>query len=151
MPSACSQGQGAWRALGVRLRVGVLRVTGYPSRDFARAASGGRQTSDSLLPVFSVDVGALCICHGPVTVVQLITIVISEYRIPYPAAMKSLKNSFSWVNLNVFELFQTGCKVRGRTTCTMQSLFLQLFGVCHCPSQSDPTLVTCARLIVLRL
>jgi hypothetical protein len=47
---------------------------------------------------------------------QIITIVISEYHIPYPALMDNLKASFSWANLNVFELVETGCKVRAADT-----------------------------------
>jgi hypothetical protein len=42
---------------------------------------------------------------------QIITIIISEYSIPYPAVMDNLKESFSWANLNIFELVETGCKV----------------------------------------
>ncbi len=40
------------------------------------------------------------------------TIVIAEYHIPYPKFVDSLTSAFSWANLNVFQLVQTGCKVR---------------------------------------
>ena len=42
---------------------------------------------------------------------QVIVIGIHEYHIPFPDIMASLHSAFSWANLSVFQLFQTGCKV----------------------------------------
>ncbi len=53
----------------------------------------------------------LCALPGFPWADQIITIIISEYNIPYPAVMDNLKESFSWANLNIFELVETGCKV----------------------------------------
>jgi hypothetical protein len=42
---------------------------------------------------------------------QVVTIIISEYGIPYPAITRSLLSAFGWCNLSVFALVKTGCKV----------------------------------------
>jgi hypothetical protein len=49
---------------------------------------------------------------SPLSVVpSVVTIVIQEYHIPFPPIMDSLTSAFSWANLSVFQLVQTGCKV----------------------------------------
>ena len=54
---------------------------------------------------------------------QVIVIVIREYDIPFPDITISLQSAFSWTNLSLFQLFQTGCKVRRLLRCQRW---------CHC-------------------
>jgi hypothetical protein len=41
--------------------------------------------------------------------------------VPFPDITASLQSAFSWANLSVFQLFQTGCKVRKQADCLSES------------------------------
>jgi hypothetical protein len=67
------------------------------------------------------------VCGSPLPAPPVVTIVIQEYHIPYPRIMDSLTSAFSWANLSVFQLVQTGCKVR-------TAVPYDRSGDCQCPT-----------------
>ncbi len=41
---------------------------------------------------------------------QITTIIVADYQVPFPPIMDMVKRAFSWANLSLFELVETGCK-----------------------------------------